>query len=56
MTAFEQAWALLKELRLEQTFDIGDDGVPIFDLRLLDAETDEGGEYIDWTTEDVTDR
>ena len=56
MTAFDQAWALLKELRLEQTFDIDDDGVPIFDLRLLHAETDEAGEYIDWTTEDVTDR
>ena len=34
--AFESAWSLVKELSLRETYDIDQDGVPIFDMRLIE--------------------
>ena len=36
MSAFDRAWDLVKELSLREAYDIDQDGVPIFDMRLVD--------------------
>jgi len=36
LTAFDRAWDLVKELSLREAYDINQEGVPVFDMRLVD--------------------
>jgi curved DNA-binding protein CbpA len=51
MTAFDTAWDLLKDLSLREQYDIDEEGVPVFDLRVF---SDLGGELPEGEMEDVT--
>ena len=52
MSAFDRAWDLLKDFSLREQYDMGSDGVPIFDMRLM---SDRGGEIPHGQLDDVTD-